>query len=475
MSLQVKGNPGNGDMQQAVIPVISASMFSEDRHQLLFWQPVGISLYSSEDALFFRDNLDMERVIGFVQVAMSKERLQDSIRDLIARNFAILFLVLIIGGLLTYFVVRQVTGPLNRLISEVEKKGITVESKDQLSMLSGTFDEMVQQLGDAFETISLLKKDLEIKVEERTGELAQANQQLVQRQIYLEESNQKLEDALLQLRETQVQMIHSEKMVALGHLVAGVAHEINNTTNFITGALPALERNLREVQELLDVYEGMDRRATKKVMTEKLARAEDLKREIEYERLRPSLEMLLANIREGARRTSQIMRDLNNFARPGTAEWKAIDIHESIDSTLALLYSEYKHQIEVIRDYQPGLPPVPCSPGQLNQVFMNLLLNATQAIEGSGQVRITTRAIAEYLHITIRDSGPGIVDEIRDRIFEPFFTTKPVGKGTGLGLSISYGIIKKHRGKILVRSAPEAGTEFEIVLPLVDPVASKPV
>jgi signal transduction histidine kinase len=465
----------NRDMQELLLPAPPVAFFTEGRHQLLFSQPVRLSLYSSEDGLYFRDTAVEEEVIGFVQVAMSKERLQRGIRDLIARNFIIVFFVLFIGGLLTYFVVRQVTGPLNRLIDEVESQGIKVESKDQLSMLSGTFDKMVLQLRDAFETINLLKKDLELKVEVRTGELAQANKELQQRQKFLEETNCKLEDTLQQLKETQVQMVHSEKMVALGQLVAGVAHEINNTTNFITGALPALARRINEVQELLAAYEGIDPRDLKKVIVEKLAEADELKEEIEYQRMVADFNMLLANIREGARRTSQIVNDLKNFARPGTAEWKAINIHESIDSTLTLLYSEYKHQIEVIRDYQPGLPPVPCSPGQLNQVFMNLLLNAAQAIEGSGQVRITTRIVAEHLHITIRDNGIGIADEIRDRIFEPFFTTKPVGQGTGLGLSISYGIIKKHRGNILVSSAPGKGTEFEIILPLVAPEVPMPV
>jgi signal transduction histidine kinase len=464
---------GNSDLKVNPLSGASIAFFTEDRHQLLFSQPVRLSLYSSEDALYFRDMEMEEEVIGFVQVAMSKERLQKGVRELITRNFFIVFFVLFVGGLLTYLVVRQVTGPLNRLIDGVQKQGIKVESKDQLSMLSGTFDKMVLQLRDAFETINLLKRDLEIKVEVRTRELAQANEELKQRQTFLEETNQKLEETLQQLKETQTQMVHSEKMVALGQLVAGVAHEINNTTNFITGALPALSRKLGDVQELLTVYAGIDRRATKKIIVEKVAEAEELKDEIEYGRLLADLEMLLANIREGARRTSQIVGDLKNFARPGTAEWKAIDIHESIDSTLTLLYSEYKHQIEVIRDYQPDLPLVPCSPGQLNQVFMNLLLNAAQAIEGSGQVRITTRKIAEQLHIIIGDSGTGIPDEIRDRIFEPFFSTKPVGQGTGLGLSISYGIIKKHRGRILVRNAPERGTDFEIILPLVESVEDK--
>ncbi|MDA8165507.1 MAG: ATP-binding protein [Desulfobacteraceae bacterium] len=445
----------------------AAGSYHETSQGFVFQQQVRVSSYASEEDLYFSESPAVaEEVVGYVRVGMSKQRLRAGIRDLLLRSLGVGFLVLLVGALVTYFVVREVTKPLNRLIGEVEKQGVKVDSTDQLSILSGTYNELVAQLGKAFDTISGMKEDLEAKVHDRTRQLAIANEELSNRQAYLEETNRKLEETLRELKETQAQMVHSEKMVALGHLVAGVAHEINNTTNFITGALPPLGRSVDELKEILAVFEKIDRHGTKKAIVDQLKEAEDLKQELDYDRLLRNLDVLFANIKEGARRTTQIVNDLKNFARPGTAEWKSTDIHESIDSTLTLLYSEYKHQIEVVKDYDRELPLVPCSPSQLNQVFMNILLNAMQAIRGPGRIRIQTRKQGKDLHISIKDSGPGIPEAIRDRIFEPFFTTKPVGKGTGLGLSISYGIVKKHQGEIVVRSEPGKGTEFEIIMPL---------
>lgn len=468
------GKPA-GEGFTSLIPAAAAASFAEDGTMLLFSEPVRFSSYASEEALYFQDaSFLQEQTIGLVQVTISKDKLRKSIQGLIVRNGALAVFVLLIGGLLTYYLARDLTRPLNRLIGEVKKQGIEVESRDQLSLLSGTFEHLVNQVREAFSTIKRLNEELEIKVDERTRDLAQANEELLQRQAYLEEMNVRLEETLRQLKETQAQMVHSEKMAGLGQLVAGVAHEINNTVNFVSGALPALSRDLRDLQSLLAVYGQLDRRATRKALVEKLGEAEKLKDEIEYERLLPNLEMLLANIREGARRTGQIVKDLTTFSRPGTAEWKAVDIHEGLDSTLTLLYSEYKHQLEIIKDYQPDLPLVFCSPGHLNQVFMNLLLNAAQAIEAPGTIHIITRRTEKTVRIIIRDSGKGIPPEVQGRIFEPFFTTKPVGKGTGLGLSISYGIVKKHRGEILVRSEPGRGTEFEVVIPLTGPAEKRP-
>ena len=159
------------------------------------------------------------------------------------------------------------------------------------------------------------------------------------------------------------------------------------------------------------------------------------------------------------------MQNLRNFSRLDEAELKAVDLHEGLDSTLMLLNTELRNRITVHKNYG-DLPKVLCNPGQINQVFMNLLVNAVQAIEEKGDIWMTTRAADDHVEIEIRDSGKGIPPEIQNRIFDPFFTTKPVGKGTGLGLSVSYSIIKKHNGEILVESSPDKGTIFTIILPL---------
>jgi|GEM_PF-6075234 len=254
--------------------------------------------------------------------------------------------------------------------------------------------------------------------------------------------------ALRELKETQAQIAQSEKMAAIGQLVAGVAHEVNNTTNFITGALPPMEKRLADLAALL-----------KNTCT---GRQFD---EQHVAKLLRSIDVLLGNIREGARRSCKIVTDLKNFSRPDDDQQRPLDINQGLLSTLSLVTPEYKYQMEIIRDFAPDLPRVYGSQGQINQVFMNLLINAFQAQTGKGRLLVRTLNRGNKIHIILKDDGPGIPKEIQGRIFEPFFTTKEVGKGTGLGLSVSYGIIRKHRGEILVRSEPGQGTEFEIILP----------
>jgi len=254
--------------------------------------------------------------------------------------------------------------------------------------------------------------------------------------------------ALKELRETQAQIVQSEKMAAVGQLVAGVAHEVNNTTNFISGALPPLEKRLAELVLLLENIEekGSPERENVK-------------------ELKQTIDLLLGNIREGARRTSKIVTDLKNFSRLDDDLSQPLDINEGLGNTLSLVTPEYKYKMEIIREFSPDLPVVYGSQGQLNQVFMNIIVNAFQAKKDTGRLVIRTFSRGHNVHILFKDYGTGIPKEIQNRIFEPFFTTKEVGLGTGLGLSVSFGIINKHRGMILVRSEPGQGAEFEVILP----------
>jgi signal transduction histidine kinase len=237
-------------------------------------------------------------------------------------------------------------------------------------------------------------------------------------------------------------------MVAIGRLVAGVAHEINNTTNFVSGALPPLRKRIDELEKISLAMET--------------TRPDPATCATLFSRIH----QLLENISEGARRTNKIVGDLKTFARPADEEPAPTDINQCLQTTCSLAYPEYKHRIELTLELACDLPLVQGVQGQLNQVFMNLLLNAVQAQPGIGAILIRTWATEDAVHVLIHDNGPGIPAHLIDRIFEPFFTTKEVGKGTGLGLSISYGIIKKHQGQILARSEPGQGTEFEITLPL---------
>ena len=240
--------------------------------------------------------------------------------------------------------------------------------------------------------------------------------------------------------ETGAQMTRLEKMASLGQLTAGIAHEINNPVNFVRASISPLRR---DIEALLDgELDEADRSET-------------------IEEIRS----LLRGIDDGAARTAEIVRGLRSFSRSDDSEIRRIDLHEGIDSTLVLLHNTYRERIEVVRDYA-DLPPIECYPGQLNQVFMNLLSNAVQSIDGAGRITIRTERVGDCVRVEISDTGSGIPDAVRARIFDPFFTTKEAGTGTGLGLSITLEIVRRHGGTIDVESLPGAGTTFTLTLPI---------
>ncbi|HIJ79823.1 MAG: ATP-binding protein [Desulfobulbaceae bacterium] len=339
----------------------------------------------------------------------------------------LLFLGIALG--VSYLLTRDVVRPLQDLILKLKINDDTNTSKDDISILDDTFSNLVDNLGQAFQTIQEFKDSLEDKVKIRTREL---------------------EHTLNELRDTQMQLVQSEKMSALGQLVAGVAHEINNTINFVSGALPPLTNRLNELKGLLAAESK----------TASTSTVED------YGRIMKSVDVLLDNIWEGARRTIKIVNDLKNFSRPDEEVWKPVAINDCLDSTLNLAYHEYKHRLEIVRDFAPELSNVNGSQSQLNQVFMNILINAIHAQPDGGMIKIKTWEARDKVHILFSDKGTGIPENMLGKIFDPFFTTKEFGKGSGLGLSISYGIIINHKGEIMARNLQGGGCEFEIILPV---------
>ncbi len=265
-----------------------------------------------------------------------------------------------------------------------------------------------------------------------------------------------------ELKATQSQLVQSEKMASLGQLTAGIAHEINNPINFVSAGIESLKSNYQEIKKLLEEYmqikPGEDNE-------EKLKSIEKHKKEIEIDILLHEVEDLYRSIKNGANRTTEIVKNLRNFTRLDENEFKLSSLEEGLDSTLVILNSQLKDRIEVVKEYE-HIPLVNCFPGQINQVFINILNNAAQAIEGQGTIWIKTHVANGFAEISIKDSGIGMSEETKNRIFDPFFTTKDVGIGTGLGLSISYGIIEKHHGTITVDSTPGVGTQFTIRIPL---------
>lgn len=279
----------------------------------------------------------------------------------------------------------------------------------------------------------------------------------------IEEKNTELNTVLTNLKETQQQLVQSEKMASLGQLTAGVAHEINNPINFVSANIKPLKDDLTDLVGYLNFYRNTIK---EKGLEDAFGGQDKLPEENEINLVLQEVEDLLRGIEEGAARTAEIVKGLRNFSRLDQDALKKANLNEGIESTLTLLHSTYKDRINIVKDFG-NIPEVECFPGQINQVFMNLFSNAIQAIQGTGSIFVSTQPTDEdKVCISIKDTGGGIPEEIRSKIFDPFFTTKDVGKGTGLGLSISYGIIQKHNGTIEVLSESGVGSTFIITLPI---------
>lgn len=266
------------------------------------------------------------------------------------------------------------------------------------------------------------------------------------------------EELSAKLEQANRQLLQSEKMAAIGQLAAGVAHEINNPVGYVYSNLQSLQNYLQDLFRLTDAVES----------ARSLEDLREIRSSIDYDFLRGDLEDLLAESREGIERVKTIIAAMKDFSHIEEEEFRFADLHRGIDTTLNVVNNELKYKAEVVRDYG-DLPEVECILSQLNQVVMNLLVNAAHAIEESGTITIRTRTEGDQVVISIQDTGKGIEQAHLNRIFEPFFTTKPVGKGTGLGLSLSFNIIEKHHGRISADSTPGQGTCFTIHLPVRQP------
>ena len=280
--------------------------------------------------------------------------------------------------------------------------------------------------------------------------------------INLERQKSELIETLSHLTQAQTQLVQSEKMASLGQVTAGVAHELNNPLNFVSTSVKPLRRNMENLIAILEKYETV---IEEKKLAGTFSEVDQYKQTVEYDYLLKETKDLLEGISEGASRSENIVKGLRTFSRLDENEFKGVNIHEGIDSTLLMLSNKLKDRITVYKNYGT-IPQVDGLPGKLNQVFMNILSNSILAIEDEGDIYIQTDRIEDQARISIKDSGEGMADEIREHIFEPFFTTRAIGQGTGLGLSITYSIIEEHHGTIEVKSAPGLGSEFIITLPL---------
>ena len=334
-----------------------------------------------------------------------------------------------------------------------------------ISALTETFDKVA-----AFESGGVDYITKPIQIEEA---LARVRTHLALRkyQHLLETKNKDLREAMTLLKETQGQLVNSEKMASLGVLTAGIAHEINNPISFIYSSSLGLSKNIRFFLEIQKKYEEilyqMDGKNLKEI--------KQYKSDHDFSERLNELSLLTDNIIDGAKRISGIVQSLRLFARVDEADMKPINIPESIDSALLLLQHKISDRIKIIKEYK-AIPPMACYPARISQVFMNILSNAIDAIEskaegtGEDHIIIKTDVIKDkgysYVTVEIRDSGSGVPEEIIKNVFDPFYTTKPVGKGLGLGLSISNNIIREHGGKIEITNNEDDGASFKIFLPV---------
>ncbi len=367
-------------------------------------------------------------------IGASKKESQMVINNVNAAFLGVISLVILFLIVTILVSTSVLLRPINELIEGLrafEKTDslvqLAVKNKTEIGLLTATFNQMSFKIFKA-------RNDLKNKIKE-------------------------LEKANSNLKEAQTKLVHSAKMTSLGQLVAGVAHELNNPIGFIYSNTTHLKDYSEKLITIIDEIEKNPAQSAK------------IKAEHEFDYIRTDLPLLIKSCQDGAQRTRDIVIGLRNFSRLEESQLKEIDIRESLNTTLDLLQGEIKNRISIHRQYD-NIPPVMCYASQINQVLMNLLSNAVQAISGNGEIWIVATLLKAAagspgkVQISIQDSGSGMSSDVIENIFEPFFTTKDVGKGTGLGLSISYGIVQNHGGDIQVKSEKGVGTEFIMTIPL---------
>lgn len=435
VSREISRASGRGEAHAATPVNVhgSISLSATAGSEIIFEEPVRIRVSATpEDNLFFEDTERSEsRDIGLVKIKLSARELITGRNDFIVQSVVggLAFLAIILP--LTFFIVRVSNRPLAHLLLRVkEQMGEQKSQAGDIALLDHTFSALLEELEQAFQTINSLRENLELQVEQRTAALASAN------------SN--LQNTIEELRAMQMQLVQSEKMGSLGLLATGLAHEINNALTLIRGSLFPLEKMTRQLVDTGRETEGDQGKAEH------------------------PLDELIKYINTGVQRITLLIKDLMTFARPGKGTRHLVDLHQELEMTLRLLNIEAKEQMDVeIRKEFSAIPHVSCRGSQISQVFLNILINALQAIKHKGYIRIVTAVDGDQVRISIEDSGCGIAPEVLPKIFDPFFTTKDVGSGTGLGLGICYAIIRDHGGEIRVTSQLGHGAKFSITLPIV--------
>ncbi len=384
-------------------------------------------------------------------------------RERLARIFIIAWFVFISSIII--FVIKDVgIIPYNIFTSHILLIGSAVEVvllsfalADKINTYKKEKEESQAEALQVSQENEKLVREQNVVLETRVTERTEA----------LQKANTELNVALVNLKEAQTQLVEKEKMASLGQLTAGIAHEINNPINFVTSNIKPLRLDIEDIRTLLEKYDQLEKSPDIQHAFREVAA---YKKQIGIEYIHEEIADLLKGIEDGAQRTAEIVKGLRTFSRLDESDLKAVDLHEGLDSTLVLLRNSIPSNVNVIR-YYGELPKVECYAGKVNQVFMNIITNAFNAMKSKGtngeeSLIISTGLENSSVRISIKDTGVGMPPEVKDKIFDPFFTTKDVGEGTGLGLSIVFSIIEKHNGRIIVNTAPNEGAEFIIYLPL---------
>ncbi|AZQ63052.1 hypothetical protein EI427_12640 [Flammeovirga pectinis] len=330
--------------------------------------------------------------------------------------------------------------------------------KNHLELLVEKRTKHIERQNEALRTQSEKLRVAHDEIRESNLTLEHKNDEIASKNIAMHDSLMDTESALSQLKEMQDQLVSSEKLASIGQLTAGIAHEINNPINFVANNVLPLKD---DIEDLIQAFNELKKFVKQETINE-------IEENYDITFVIQEINDLLKGVEEGANRTTQIVMDLKTFARMDSAQFKEANLEEGIDTSLTLLNNKLKNRVEVHKDYG-NIPLVNCNESKVNQVFMNILNNAEQAIKGEGNLSIKTWSDEKMVYIRITDDGGGMDKETVNKIFDPFFTTKPVGLGTGLGMSISFGIIQDHKGDIKVDSEVGKGTSFTIILPIIGP------
>lgn len=319
--------------------------------------------------------------------------------------------------------------------------------------------DFLDEVCETYEDDEAQRQTIASQLSERNDLLASELKERLSTERLLQKEKAEQDALIKKLEEAHNQLLQSEKMASIGQLAAGVAHEINNPIGFVSSNLTSLRDYVNDMLRVVAGFEAALEDPSKKPAVQKIIQ------EVDLEFLKEDVMTLMSECQDGIQRVRQIVQDLKDFSHVDHGEWVVSDIHKGLESTLNIVNNEIKYKATVERHFGK-IPEIPCIGSQLNQVFMNLLVNAAHAIPDKGIITVTTGHENGWVWVEVADTGSGIAPDNLKRIFDPFFTTKPVGKGTGLGLSLSYGIIQKHHGRIEVHSEVGKGTQFRVWLPV---------